>query len=118
MELQPERAQIVDPVGAGKHDAGTHERGSVRCLSKPVKARDQCSDMRPHARPSEPMSRLVPALVIAVGSAGVVLVGIAQGTDSSTGRYGLTQTIALVLGFVVFTGAVRSVIGTVRGPEA
>lgn len=64
------------------------------------------------------MSRLVPALVIAICAAGVVLFGIAQGTDSATGRYGLTQTIALVVGFVVFTGAVRTAIGAVRGPEA
>jgi hypothetical protein len=62
--------------------------------------------------------RLIPASVIAVCAAGVVLYAIALGTDVDTGRYGPEQTVALVVGFLVFVGAVRYAIVAVRGVEA
>ena len=41
------------------------------------------------------MRKLIPASVLAVSGAAVVLYAIALGTDDDTGRYGLVQTIAL-----------------------
>ena len=65
------------------------------------------------------MRRLIPASVLAVSGAAVVLYAIALGTDDDTGRYGPAQTLALVFGFLAFVGGTRLVIGRLTpGPSA
>jgi hypothetical protein len=59
------------------------------------------------------MRKLIPASVLAVCGAAVVLYAIALGTDSETGRYSVAQTIELVFGFLVFVGGARHLIGLV-----
>ena len=59
------------------------------------------------------MRKLIPAGVLAVSGAAVVLYAIALGTDGESGRYGLLQTIALVFGFLAFVGGARHLIGLV-----
>jgi len=65
-----------------------------------------------------PMRKLIPASVLAVSGAAVVLYAIALGTDGQTGRYSLAQTIALVFGFLTFVGGARHLIGKFSGAEA
>ena len=64
------------------------------------------------------MRKLIPASVLAVSGAAVVLYAIALGTDDDTGRYGLAQTLALVFGFLAFAGGARHVIQKFGGAKA
>jgi hypothetical protein len=59
------------------------------------------------------MRKLIPGSALAVSGGAVVLYAIALGTDDETGRYGLVQTIALVVGFLTFVGGTRHLIGLV-----
>ena len=64
------------------------------------------------------MRKLIPAGVLAVSGATVVLYAIALGTDGETGRYGPVQTLALVFGFLAFVGGARHLIGKFSSAEA
>jgi hypothetical protein len=65
------------------------------------------------------MRSLVPAVVLTISGAVIVLYSLSLGTDSETGNYSAGQTVALATGFLMFVGGARHLLIAFRGdPDA
>ena len=65
------------------------------------------------------MRSLIPTVVLTVWGGAIVLYALSLGTDSHTGNYSAGQTVALVVGFLLFVGGARKLLIAFRGdPDA